>query len=331
MLGETMHTKGNLRLSALLALLALLLAACEEDAVTPQPEVERLETQACTRTWPLIERGDSNQAVTTAQYLLRANGQSLNVDGAFGPGTESAVQRFQAARGLAQDSKLGKNTWEALVVTVQSGSRGYAVRAAQYKLGISVDGIFGSGTQSAVINFQKDKGLSADGGVGPDTWAALVGSVNCASGTRAQLAQQILDSSRITLGTSSSTPGGSPRQNILDTAMGKPVKSGCFDFSRCDSTVYLSTKLLQAMLQMAQSNSYYVTSLGGGRHSAGSDHYRGRGLDLGIWNAQTLSYPNSAHTSARNACISAGSYPGQTFNAYNEPRGHSNHVHCAFY
>ena len=153
-----MHTKSNLRLSALLAL-ALFLAACEEDAVAPQPEVERLETQACTRTWPLIERGDSNQAVTTAQHLLRARGQSLSVDGAFGPGTESAVTRFQASKGLTQDGKLGENTWEALIVTVQSGSRGDAVRAAQYKLGISVDGIFGSDTTSAVVNFQKGKGL----------------------------------------------------------------------------------------------------------------------------------------------------------------------------
>ena len=89
--------------------------------------------------------------------------------------------------------------------------------------------------------------------------------------------------------------------------------------------------MLRAMLQLAQNNTYYVTSLAGGGHSAGSDHYKGRGLDLGIWNGQTLSYPNSAHTSARNACISAGSYSSQTFNAYNDPNGHSDHVHCAFY
>ncbi len=326
-----MHqTRYGLRF-ALLVLLVLFMAACGGD-LAGSDEPTELGTLACARTWPLLERGDSNGSVTVAQYLLRARGQSLSVDGTFGSGTQGAVERFQASRGLTQDSKIGKNTWEALIVTVQQGSSGDAVRAVQYKLGIAVDGIFGSGTKSAVMNFQKSKGLSADGVVGANTWAALVGgSVSCASGTRSQLAQQILNNSRITLGTSSSTPGGSPRQNILDTAAGKPAKSGCFDFSRCSSTVYLSTTMLGAMLQMAQGNSYYVTSLTGGRHSAGSDHYKGRGLDLGIWNGQTLSYPNSAHTSARNACVSAGSYPGQTFNAYNDPNGHSDHVHCPFY
>ena len=149
------------------------------------------------------------------------------MDGAFGPGTQSAVRGFQAAKGLSQDGKIGPNTWQALAVTVQSGSKGDAVRAAQYRLAVTVDGVFGSDTKSAVVNFQKSKGLSADGVVGPNTWAALVGgSVSCASGTRSQLAQQILDSSRITLGTSSSTPGGSPRQNMLDTAAGKPCQVG---------------------------------------------------------------------------------------------------------
>ena len=172
----------KLRLIGLLCL--ALLTACEGQ-LTQASHEQPLETQACTRTWPLLERGDSNRAVTTAQYLLRASGQSLSVDGAFGPGTQSAVKGFQAAKGLSQDGKIGPNTWAALTVTVQSGSKGDAVRAAQYKLGVAVDGEFGTDTRGAVISFQKSKGLSADGVVGPNTWAALVGgSVSCASGTR---------------------------------------------------------------------------------------------------------------------------------------------------
>jgi N-acetylmuramoyl-L-alanine amidase len=35
------------------------------------------------------------------------------------------------------------------------------------------DGEFGNDTNRAVVEFQKDKGLEADGIVGPLTWAAL--------------------------------------------------------------------------------------------------------------------------------------------------------------
>lgn len=40
-----------------------------------------------------------------------------------------------------------------------------------YKL--SIDGIFGAQTKEIVVQFQKDRGLTVDGIVGPQTWAAL--------------------------------------------------------------------------------------------------------------------------------------------------------------
>ena len=46
------------------------------------------------------------------------------------------------------------------------------LRARGYK--IAADGIFGTGTKNAVINFQRSKGLVADGIAGAKTWAALV-------------------------------------------------------------------------------------------------------------------------------------------------------------
>lgn len=36
-----------------------------------------------------------------------------------------------------------------------------------------LDGIFGAGTQNAVIAYQKSRGLSADGIVGCNTWRSL--------------------------------------------------------------------------------------------------------------------------------------------------------------
>lgn len=63
--------------------------------------------------------------------------------------------------------------------TIRKGSKGADVRKCQKLLvqhgyDIAVDGDFGPGTEKAVISFQKSKGLSADGIVGPNTWNALL-------------------------------------------------------------------------------------------------------------------------------------------------------------
>lgn len=47
------------------------------------------------------------------------------------------------------------------------------VRLLQGKLGIATDGQFGAGTEQAVKAFQRSKGLTPDGIVGPKTWTAL--------------------------------------------------------------------------------------------------------------------------------------------------------------
>ena len=47
-----------------------------------------------------------------------------------------------------------------------------ALEAAGFDPG-GTDGVFGQQTQSAVIDFQNSKGLTADGSVGPKTAAAL--------------------------------------------------------------------------------------------------------------------------------------------------------------
>lgn len=131
------------------------------------------------RSWPLVRRGDTGERVRTVQYLLRQAGYSVSADGVFGSGTESAVRSFQQARGLAVDGVVGTATWERLAVTVRRGSTGDAVRGCQSQLrtrgyAVTVDGVFGSGTESAVRSFQQSNGLSADGVVGLDTWSKLV-------------------------------------------------------------------------------------------------------------------------------------------------------------
>ena len=78
------------------------------------------------------------------------------------------------------DGIPGPNTLKGCPL-LREGARGNITRLVQEKLtnlGYStngVDGIFGSGTKSAVIKYQRAKGLSADGIVGQNTWKRLLG------------------------------------------------------------------------------------------------------------------------------------------------------------
>ena len=140
--------------------------------------------------WPLVRQGDQQHPDQTLQYLLRARGHNLTVDGIFGPQTGAAVRAFQQQKGLAVDGVVGPATWSALIVTVQQGSQGDAVRGVQEEFqfrnlsgdpskGLTVDGIFGSETDDAVRGFQQAlhqdiPSVTVDGIVGPVTWQALV-------------------------------------------------------------------------------------------------------------------------------------------------------------
>lgn len=63
--------------------------------------------------------------------------------------------------------------------TIRQGARGNAVKFLQCYLNLygnmlSADGSFGAGTGSAVVKFQQDNGLTADGIVGQNTWRTLM-------------------------------------------------------------------------------------------------------------------------------------------------------------
>lgn len=66
-----------------------------------------------------------------------------------------------------------------ILTTLRRGARGNEVRELQrlllewgYNPG-PIDGIFGARTEQAVLQFQRDQGLTPDGIVGPKTWGAL--------------------------------------------------------------------------------------------------------------------------------------------------------------
>ena len=135
--------------------------------------------------FPLVKRPSNIFPVRPLQQLLRARGQTVAVDGIFGPRTEAAVRAFQQSRGLSADGIVGPQTWGRLVVQVKKGSTGDAVRGVQEVMKfhdqsdgegppIHVDGIFGPITDNWVRGFQTAVGSASDGIVGPITWRALV-------------------------------------------------------------------------------------------------------------------------------------------------------------
>ena len=142
-----------------------------------------------------LKRGDTGDAVRKFQVRLQALGYiTFTPDGVFGTGTERAVVMFQQQNGLKADGKVGPETLAKLnsssakplstatptatpatSTTLKRGDTGEEVTKMQKRLRelgyiqFSPDGVFGSGTRDAVIAFQKNNGLTADGLAGPGT------------------------------------------------------------------------------------------------------------------------------------------------------------------
>lgn len=168
--------------------------------------------------WPgvVLRNGSKGVEVQLVQYYLSAISvfydviPDVSIDGRFGRQLEQAVVSFQKRFGLIQDGVIGQATWNRIfeVYTsldqeivppntpapypgrpLQQGSSGDNVVVIQNALNtvssqfnvipvVVVDGIFGSGTRAAVIAFQRQFDLLADGIVGSATWDLLLRTAN---------------------------------------------------------------------------------------------------------------------------------------------------------
>jgi N-acetylmuramoyl-L-alanine amidase len=134
----------------------------------------------------LYRLGDEGAAVRDIQDRLGALGYDSSPDdrSIFADNTKTAVQSFQEAKGLAVDGIVGPDTWRSLYEAgYRLGDRilfyrrpmirGEDVSELQSRLNSlgfdcgKVDGIFGSDSEGAVLEFQHNRYLAEDGKAGP--------------------------------------------------------------------------------------------------------------------------------------------------------------------
>lgn len=159
-----------------------------------------------------LSAGDTGDYVRIIQYYLSVIAEfydtvpPISVTGVFDDQTVRAVKAFQQTYGLEQDGIVGRQTWNDIYrayrgivtdqnllsdgaalypgLTLQLGSTGEYVRLLQEYLNVisdtytsipkvTVDGIFGAGTDAAVRAAQTQLGLTPNGVVGAVTWAAI--------------------------------------------------------------------------------------------------------------------------------------------------------------
>ncbi len=209
---------------------------------TPTP-VPTLSPEEDAGGYKILQKGSSGAEVTALQEALIELGYlSGTADGNYGKQTAAAVKAFQKANGLTVDGAAGEETQKLLYAgkgkkaevkatatpkptaavyvqtvsgTLRQGSTGSDVKTLQQKLiqlGYlkgTADGVFGKKTAAALVSFQKNNQLKADGIAGSKTLAKLDAS-----------------STSVTAVTAAATATPTPAQaNNTGTIVGRPSAS----------------------------------------------------------------------------------------------------------
>lgn len=140
-----------------------------------------------TVTNPIVVSG-GNATVRTIQMqlntMLKCN---LVVDGLMGGQTKQQIESFQKSMNLTADGIWGVNTAGAATQILTkpydwtgAGHLEYATRYIQWRVGAGGDkaGSFWTGTANCLASWQRQRGLSADGKCGNETWHKLLDE-NC--------------------------------------------------------------------------------------------------------------------------------------------------------
>ena len=137
-----------------------------------------------------LSYGEESNTVLKFQKRLKELGYlTTNPDGNYGKDTVQAIKQFQSRNGLVVDGYLGPTTRNVMEEPgarpngLVLGEQGDSVKRVQellsqygYLTPGNVTGYYGEITEAAVISFQKNNNLAADGSVGINTMAKLTDS-----------------------------------------------------------------------------------------------------------------------------------------------------------
>jgi peptidoglycan hydrolase-like protein with peptidoglycan-binding domain len=147
-----------------------------------EPQVKGVQTSSSQR---LLRNVRPYMRGADVEVVQRAVG--AKVDGIFGDETERLVRAYQEQHGLMIDGiagpqvfgaiaagkNLSKPKYSRMLRRTSPMMRGKDIEAVQAILGVAIDGWYGPITEAAVREFQRSKGITVDGIVGPQTWSRL--------------------------------------------------------------------------------------------------------------------------------------------------------------
>ena len=163
------------------AMMATVVTVAPAGAATTSRAGGPAHVWAASLRWPYVRPGNRGERVVGVQYLLQQKGYAVAATGYYGTVTTGAVKKFQRSRGLNPSGNVGPSTWDRLIVVVQRGNSGPAVRAVQHSMRFAygfryqqVTGYFGAQTQTVVRAFQRGSKLPVTGVVTPQTWQTII-------------------------------------------------------------------------------------------------------------------------------------------------------------
>ncbi|MBD2773386.1 N-acetylmuramoyl-L-alanine amidase [Iningainema tapete] len=109
------------------------------------------------------------------------DGKTLEEDNKIDAVTQSVLLKFQKIVGIQPTGIIGDSTWKVINLILAkriirpNHAGGPVVRYIQHRVGTEIDGVYGTQTEKAIKNFQRQNNLVDDGIIGPLAWEKLIG------------------------------------------------------------------------------------------------------------------------------------------------------------